>query len=103
MAQALDGRRLSRAVSGLAQSRHDCVLIRNSGPEHAADMATLAQKIEAETRMRDLLEESGLPQPDYVEYGFTCIRLFFNDTKHVVVIDIDDPEGVESDLDTDAA
>ena len=41
----------------------------------------LAQKIEAETRMRDLLEESGLPQPDYVEYGFTCIRLFFNDTK----------------------
>jgi hypothetical protein len=66
-------------------------------------MATLAQKIEAETRMRDLLEESGLPQPDYVEYGFTCIRLFFNDTKHVVVIDIDDPEGVESDLDTDAA
>jgi hypothetical protein len=66
-------------------------------------MATLAQKIEAETRMRDLLEEGGLPQPDHVEYGFTCIRLFFNDTKTVVVIDIDDPESVESDLDTDAA
>lgn len=66
-------------------------------------MATLAQKIKAEKRMRDLLEESGLPKPDYVEYGFTCIRLFFNDTKHIVVIDIDDPEGVESDLDTDAA
>jgi hypothetical protein len=66
-------------------------------------MATLAQKIEAEKRMRDLLEESDLPQPDYVEYGFTCIRLIFNDTKTVVVIDIDDPEGVESDLDTDAA
>ena len=58
-------------------------------------MATLAQKIEAEKRMRDLLEESDLPQPDYVEYGFTCIRLIFNDTKTVVVIDIDDPEGVE--------
>ena len=56
------------------------------------DMATLAQKIEAENRMRELLEDSGLPQPDHVEYGYTCIRLFFNDTKHVVVIDIDEPE-----------
>ena len=104
MAQVREDRRqLHKAVSGLAQSRHDCALIRNGGPEHAAGMATLAQKIEAEKRMRDLLEESGLPQPDYVEYGFTCIRLFFNDTKHVVVIDIDDPEGVEPGLDTDAA
>lgn len=55
-------------------------------------MATLAQKIEAENRMRELLEESGLPQPDHVEYGYTCIRLFFNSTKQVVVIDIDEPE-----------
>jgi len=66
-------------------------------------MATLAQKIEAETKMRDLLEENGLPQPDYVEYGFTCIRLFFNDTKHVIVIDIDEPEEVEGVIDEDAA
>jgi hypothetical protein len=58
-------------------------------------MATLAQKIEAEKRVRDLLEEGGLPQPDHVEYGFTCIRLFFEDTMTVVVIDIDDPEDVE--------
>ncbi len=54
-------------------------------------MATLAQKIEAEKRMRDLLADGGLPQPDHVEYGFTCIRLFFEDTKTVVVIDIDEP------------
>jgi hypothetical protein len=66
-------------------------------------MATLAQKIEAETRMRELLESGGLPQPDYVEYGFTCIRLFFNETKVVVVIDIDNPEEAEADLDTHAA
>lgn len=58
-------------------------------------MATLAQKIETEKRMRDLLEQSDLPQPDYVEYGFTCIRLFFEDTKTVVVIDIDDPDAIE--------
>ena len=70
---------------------------------HAAGMATLAHKIEAEKRMRDLLEDNGLPQPDHVEYGFTCIRLFFNDTKHVVVIDIDDPEDAQGDVDTEAA
>jgi hypothetical protein len=93
----------NKDVSQLEQSWHDCVLIRNRGSDDAAGMATLAQKIEAETRMRELLEEGGLPQPDYVEYGFTCIRLFFNDTKHVIIIDIDDPEDTEADVDTDAA
>lgn len=58
-------------------------------------MATLAQKIKAEKRMRDLLEESGLPQPDYVEYGYTCVRFFFCDAKQVVIIDIDDPASWE--------
>jgi hypothetical protein len=62
-------------------------------------VATLAQKIEAEKRMRDLLEESGLPQPDYVEYGFTCIRLIFEESKLVVIIDIDQPEDIEETVD----
>ena len=53
-------------------------------------MATLAQKIEAENRMRTLLEESGLPQPDHVEYGCGCIRFFYEAEKVMVVIDIDD-------------
>jgi hypothetical protein len=64
-------------------------------------MATLAQKIDAERRMRELLEQGGLPQPDRVEYGFTCIRLFFEDAKQVVVVDIDEPEGVDVGVDTD--
>jgi hypothetical protein len=63
-------------------------------------MATLAQKIETEHRMRALLEDNGLPQPDMVEYGFTCIRLIFEETKTVVVVDIDDPpEGAEESVD----
>jgi hypothetical protein len=70
-------------------------LIRCRTPQDPARMATMAQKIEAEKRIRDLLEQGGLPQPDYVEYGFTCIRLFFMDTKTLVVIDIDEPEEVE--------
>jgi len=66
-------------------------------------MATLAQKIEAEKRMRELLEDNGLPQPDCVEYGFTCIRFIFNETKTVVVIDIDNPEDADAAIDEDAA
>ena len=66
-------------------------------------MASLAQKIEAENRMRELLEESGLPQPDHVEYGYTCIRLFFNQTKQVVVIDIDEPEDPEAAVNVDVS
>ncbi len=66
-----------------------------------AGMASLAQKIEAENRMRELLEDSGLPQPDHVEYGYTCIRLFFNQTKQVVIIDIDEPEAGHAAVDTE--
>jgi hypothetical protein len=66
-------------------------------------VATLAQKIEAEKRMRELLEDNNLPQPDYVEYGFTCIRFFFNETKTVIVIDIDNPDDADAAIDEDAA
>jgi hypothetical protein len=54
-------------------------------------MATLAQKIAAEAKMRDLIAENGLPEPDAVEYGFTCIRLIWHEQKLAVVIDIDEP------------
>jgi hypothetical protein len=61
-------------------------------------MATLAQKIEAEHHMRELLRESEMPQPDRVEYGYTCIRLFFDEPMVVVVIDIDKPDELEDEL-----
>ena len=70
-------------------------MIRHRDPGNAPGMATLEQKIEAEKRMRTLLDESGLPQPDRVEYGFTCIRLFFDSTRQMVVIDIDEPAEAE--------
>ncbi len=62
-------------------------------------MATLKAKIEAETRMRELLESEGMPQPDEVEYGFGCIRLFWNQSKTAVVIDIDDYSEVDEEVD----
>jgi hypothetical protein len=78
------------------QSWNNRVLFRCRHSRDAAGMATLAQKIEAEQRMRNLLEEGGLPQPDYIEYGYTCIRLIFEEPKLCVVIDIDEPpDGAE--------
>jgi hypothetical protein len=55
-------------------------------------MATIARKIQVEQMMRQLLEDNGIPEPDSVEYGYGCIRLFFNESKVCMVIDIDDPE-----------
>jgi hypothetical protein len=54
-------------------------------------MATLKQKVDTERRMRELMENEGLPEPDRVEYGHTCIRLFWDAAKAVVVVDIDPP------------
>lgn len=42
--------------------------------------------------MRELLRKEGMPQPDGVEYGYGCIRLFFNEPKVAVVVDIDNPQ-----------
>jgi len=39
--------------------------------------------------MLELLEAAGLPEPDEVEYGHECIRLFWHDSKLVVVVDMD--------------
>ena len=59
---------------------------------HASGVATLRQKILAERRMRELLEENGLPEPDEVEYGYGCVRMLFHDPKTALIIDIDKPD-----------
>jgi hypothetical protein len=54
---------------------------------------TLAAKIEAEHRLRELLRAEGMPQPDEVEYGHTCVRFLFHESKTCVVIDLDGCDG----------
>ena len=54
-------------------------------------MATLQQKIDAEMKVRELVETEGLPEPDDIEYGQTCVRVFWNEPKLVLVVDIDPP------------
>ena len=53
-------------------------------------MAPIKRLIEAEVRTRDMLEQGGLPQPDEIEYGRTCIRLFWHQPKAAMVVDIDE-------------
>ena len=59
-------------------------------------LPTLQAKIRAEHRLRELLRTQGLPQPDGVEYGYACVRFFFNESKTCVVIDLD-ADGDDSD------
>ena len=54
-------------------------------------MATLKQKIQAEASGRKMLVDGGLPQPDGVEYGHTCIRFLWNEQKVALIIEIDEP------------
>lgn len=54
-------------------------------------MATLRQKIAAENETRAMLEDHGLPQPDEVEYGHTCIRLLWHEEQAMVIVQIDEP------------
>jgi hypothetical protein len=53
-------------------------------------MAPIDRKRLAERRMLALLEDSGLPLPDEVEYGADCVRLLWLDRKVVVVIDLEE-------------
>ncbi len=47
---------------------------------------------------------NGLPEPDQIEYGDTCIRLFWEEAKTALVIDIDGPDALaEAALEADAA
>ena len=58
---------------------------------HPLSMATLEQKIAAERDALDLLERNGLPEPDDVEYGQTCIRLIWWEPKAALIVQIDPP------------
>jgi hypothetical protein len=54
-------------------------------------MATLKQKVDAEEKLRELLEQEGMPPPDDVEYGYTCIRALWHEPKACVIVQIDEP------------
>ena len=51
-------------------------------------MAPLTRKIDAERRMRDLLADNDMPQPDHVEYHHDHVRLYFDEPRVVIQIDL---------------
>lgn len=62
-----------------------------SDAERVVRLATLREKRQAEQSARAMLDDHGLPQPDEVEYGATCVRLLWHEEKLVLIVDIDDP------------
>ena len=46
--------------------------------------------------MLQLLEDAGLPAPDEIQYGETCVRFLWRDRKVAVVVDLDDFDEVEA-------
>jgi hypothetical protein len=59
-------------------------------------MAPIDQKQRVERRMLELLEDSGLPNPDQVEYGTACVRFLWHDLKVAVIVDLDDFDEVDA-------
>jgi hypothetical protein len=53
-------------------------------------MAPIDQKQRAERRMLALLEDSGIPLPDAVEYGAAEVRFLWHDLKIAVVVELED-------------
>lgn len=64
-------------------------------------MATLKEKIAAERQARSVIESGGLPAPDRVEYGHTCIWLLWNEQRVALEVVID--EAGEPDFREEAA
>lgn len=85
----------TRGTARLAQSWHICVLFRDTDLGDHFRMATVEQKIRCEHRARELLAEAGVPEPTFVEYGFTCVRLLWEESKVMLRIDIDDEDTCE--------
>ena len=44
---------------------------------------------EAEQRMRELLRDNGLPEPDSVRYDAAEVAFFWHESKTVVVVELD--------------
>ncbi len=59
-------------------------------------MASIDQKQLVERRFMALIEDSGLPLPDEVEYGTDCVRFLWLDRKLVVIVDLENSGEVDA-------
>jgi hypothetical protein len=63
---------------------------------HTGEVAPIDRKQRAERQVRTLLEDCGLPAPDEVEYGKTCVRFLWLDPKVALVVDLEDLEEIDA-------
>ena len=56
-------------------------------------MAVSESHQSVEQRFLDLVAEAGLPRPDRIEYSDRSVEFFWDATKTVVIVDLDDPDG----------
>jgi hypothetical protein len=59
-------------------------------------VAPIDQKQLVERRFMALMEDSGLPLPDEVEYGTDCVRFLWLDRKLVVIVDLENSGEVDA-------
>jgi hypothetical protein len=78
------------AVS-LSGGRHFTLVTHRSAATPEAPLMTRAPTHEeAEQRFRELLEDNDLPAPDRVEYAGRSVEFYWDETRTVVVVDLDD-------------
>jgi hypothetical protein len=82
--------------SSLEQNCDKRVWFRCSPLPDAADMAPIDQKQRVERRMLQLIEDSGLPEPDEIRYGEQCVEFLWLDRKVAVVVDLEDSDELDS-------
>jgi hypothetical protein len=62
----------------------------------------IRELIRLERKVRELLKGSELPPPDRIEYGHQCIRLFWNEPRVALVVDLlEDGERLDPPYDVD--
>ena len=59
-------------------------------------VAPIDQKQQVERRFMALMEDSGLPLPDEVEYGTDCVRFLWLDRKLAVIVDLENSGEVDA-------
>jgi hypothetical protein len=53
-------------------------------------MVSVAMKMKAMRRLRQLMAESNVAQPDRVEYGASSVTLFWTSVEKAIMVDISD-------------
>jgi hypothetical protein len=52
-------------------------------------MTSMTRQQEAEQRMWELIELGGLPHPDSIEHDEDCIRLYWEESKLLVIVELE--------------